>query len=249
VSGAVRGGRRLRAALAGTFAALVAGLAFAGPLAADPVDVELVLSVDSSGSIDMDEFGLQRQGYALALTSPEVLKAIARGPRQAIAVTLVEWSGPPNKTVVVPWTRIATEADAKAVAATLLSRPRTIFGGGTSVGDAIDYAVAMFEGNGFEGARKVIDVSGDGPNNRGGLPEPARDRAVAHQITINGLAILEGPGRYLLGYYERSVIGGPGAFAMAAVGFNDFADAVRRKLERELNISAVTAAGRPPGGS
>lgn len=227
----------------------VLGLAVAAALAAEPVDVQLVLSVDSSGSIDMDEFGLQRQGYALALTHPEVLKAIGRGRHRAIAVTLVEWSGPPYKSVVVPWTRIASEADAKVVAAHLLAAPRTIFGGGTSIGAAIDYAASMFDGNGFEGGRRVIDVSGDGPNNRGVPPEPARDRAVAQRITINGLAILEGVGEYLRDYFERSVIGGPGSFAIAAQGFNDFAEAVRRKLERELNISAVTEEGRPPGGS
>lgn len=217
---------------------------------AEPVDVELVLAVDSSGSIDMGEFALQRQGYAEALVHPKILQAIREGPYRAIAVTFVEWSGPEITNTVLGWTRISSAADARAVSDQLLATPRTIFGGGTAVGAAIDNARTLFDGNGFEGTRRVIDVSGDGWNNRGTEPEEARDRAVGAGITINGLAITA-PGFGLDNYFRANVIGGPGAFVVPAKGFSDFARAILRKLIRELRLSklgesaAVTVVARP----
>ncbi len=232
--------------LCGLAAALVLFVA-AGGAAAEPVDLELVLSVDSSGSIDNGEFALQREGYARALTHPEVVAAIRRGPHRAIALTFIEWSGPDIRTDVVGWTRISGGADAEAVAATLRSAPRTIFGGGTSLAGAILAGAAAFEANGFEGVRHVIDISGDGPNNRGSSVTAARDAATARGITINGLPILEDDEGLAL-YYRDFVIGGPGAFVQPAQGFADFERAVRRKLLQELNLSEGIGADAAPGG-
>jgi hypothetical protein len=225
-----RTGNRLSVLL--VLAVLVPGASARG----EQVDLELVLSVDSSGSIDSEEFDLQRLGYAKALTSPRVLKAIRSGPHRAIAVTFVEWSGPGINTQVVRWTRIASRADAEGVAAQLIAAPRTIFGGGTSLGAAIDEGAALFADNGFESRRQVIDISGDGFNNRGWWPEDARNRAVRRGITINGLPILDFDDG-LADYFRRSVIGGLGAFVIAANGFDDFARSVIKKLIREIFIS------------
>lgn len=219
--------------------AFVCCLAFAAacaPCRAEPVDLELVLSVDSSGSIDNVEFQLQREGYARALTHPEVIAAIGRGPHRAIAITFIEWSGPDIRSRIVGWTRVSGEADAAAIADVLLKAPRTIFGGGTSIAGAILTGVAEIEGNGFEGTRRVIDISGDGPNNRGPSVTGARDFAVGRGITINGLPILEDDDG-LEGYYRNFVIGGPGAFVHPAQSFADFERAVLRKLLQELNLS------------
>jgi hypothetical protein len=218
------------------FVLLVVAVLVPGSARGEQVDLELVLSVDSSGSIDDEEFELQRLGYAKALTSPRVLKAIRSGPHRAIAVTFVEWSGPGINTQVVAWTRIASRADAEGVAAQLNAAPRTIFGGGTSLGAAIDEGAALFTDNGFDSRRLVIDISGDGHNNRGWWPEDARNRAVRRGITINGLPILDFEDG-LEDYFRRSVIGGLGAFVIAANGFDDFARAVVKKLIREIFIS------------
>ena len=210
----------------------------ASPVRAQSVDLELVLAVDSSGSIDGGEFQLQRMGYAGALTHPEVLAAIARGPHRAIAVAFVEWSGPAISTEVVSWTRITDAASAGAVAERIVSAPRTIFGGGTALGGAIDHGMALLARNPYRGLRRVIDISGDGPNNRGPWPTGARDAAVARGVTINGLAIEDFDGG-LIEHFRDSVIGGPGAFVLAANGFDDFARAVVKKLLQELNVSAL----------
>jgi hypothetical protein len=209
---------------------------------AEPVDLELVLSVDSSGSIDEDEFKLQRHGYARAFTDPRVFEAIRSGRHKSIAVTFTEWSGPRIHNRVVGWTQIATEADAKKFAQALVAAPREIFGGGTSLGGAIDFAAALFDQNGFEGRRRVIDISGDGYNNRGQWPDKARDRAVTRRITINGLPIADFDDS-LEDYFRRTVIGGSGAFVIVANGFKDFARAIVRKLILEIYISRRGEAG------
>jgi hypothetical protein len=207
-------------------------------LAAEPVDVAIVFAIDSSGSVDMGEFTLQRQGYAAALTDPEIVKAMTGGGRGAVAVTFFDWSGPAIQHEIVGWTRIGDAESAAAVAGILVSAPRTIFGGGTAVGAAIDHGRYLLETSGFEATRRVIDVSGDGPVNRGRPAGMARDEAVAAGITINGLPILEDePG--LEAYYRSEVIGGPGAFLIPAASFEDFARAVLEKLKRELRISGA----------
>ncbi len=219
-------------------AALCCIVLLAGAVRAQDVDLELVLSVDSSGSIDGHEFALQRMGYARALTHADVLAAIARGPHRAIAVAFVEWSGPEISTEVVPWTRITDAASAHAVAGRIVAAPRTIFGGGTALGGAIDHGMALLARNPYRGVRRVIDISGDGPNNRGRWPAEARDEAVAQGVTINGLAI-EDFDFGLVEHFRDEVIGGPGAFVLTANGFDDFARAVVKKLKRELNLAAV----------
>jgi len=204
-----------------------------GTARAEPVDVELVLAVDCSGSIDMDEFALQIRGYAQALTHPSVLRAIQSGGTGAIAVTYVQWSGPFIQNQVVGWTVIKDEKTATAFAEAMTAAPRRIFGGGTSLSGAIDYARTLFEGSGFEAQRHTIDVSGDGTNNSGRRPGDARDEAVRAGITINGLPILtDFPA--LDRYYEENVIGGPGAFVMPAKDFASFAQAILGKLIREV---------------
>jgi hypothetical protein len=229
-------------------AASVILLASAGrPLSAEvPVDLELVLAVDASRSVDEEEFALQRRGYVAALTHPDVLRAILSGPFRAVAVAYVEWSGAGEQATLVDWAVIRDAESARRFAAQLASAPR-VFRSATSVSGAIDYAAAMFDGNGVEGTRWVIDVSGDGPNNSGRSSEAARDEAVAKGITINGLAIVnERPSRPPFPeepvdqHYARAVIGGPGAFMMTVAGFETFGEAVRKKLVREI-------ASREPG--
>ncbi len=225
---------------------LAATLACLPARAVEYVDLELVLAIDVSRSIDAAEADMQRQGYIAALTDPKVIGAIRSGILGRIAVTYVEWAGSYHKLVVVDWQMIDGESGAHAFAAALtempISRERS-----TSITSAIEYAVPMFEGNGFEGTRRVIDVSGDGPNNTGGLVTYARDAAVAAGIIINGLPIINdrnpwGRGSNLRDldlYYINCVIGGPGAFIVVAEDFHSFADAIRRKLVLEI-------AGRTP---
>lgn len=213
-----------------------------GASAADlPVDLELVLAIDISGSIDTDEAKLQRQGYVDALRDPEIHKAIKAGVLGRIAVTYFEWSSFDHKAIVAGWTLLDGPKSAMELASYLAEVPvRT--GMRTSITGAILFAMPMFEGNGFEGTRKVIDISGDGPNNDGGDVMEARDEAIAKGITINGLPIInDRPNRFgfpvlqdLDKYYEACVIGGPGAFAVVARDFDSFAAAVRRKMLLEI---------------
>jgi len=231
----------LAAALALALAAAAALVFAAAPARADiRVDLELVLAVDASRSIDAFEYRLQRMGYAKALTHPAVVGAITSGPMRRIAVSYVEWSGAVQQATLVGWTMVDGKASAARFAAKLAAAPRR-FLGGTSVSGAIVYSLRMFEGNGIVGARRVIDISGDGPNNRGVPSVVARDAAVARGITINGLAILnERPSRppwpeeRVDVHYQTKVIGGPGAFMMVVEGFDAFAVAIRNKLIREI---------------
>ncbi len=204
--------------------------------AVEPVDLELVLSVDSSGSVDELEFELQRVGYAEALVHPDVLRAIRSGPHRAIALSFVEWSGPGIEAEIVGWTRIATPADARAVARQILAAPRTIFGGGTGIGAAIASGLARLEASPFKAKRRVIDISGDGFNNKGMLPDLVRDAVVARGVVINGLTVGD-PDGWLTEYFKEFVIGGRGAFALAAMDFKDFQRAVVRKMFREIFVS------------
>ena len=158
--------------------------------ATEPVDLILVLAVDSSGSVDSERFALQRKGYAAALTNPEVLASIRSGRNGAIGLIYFEWSGPQLHNDLVGWTRIDGEASAAGVASVLLSTPRTIFGGGTSISGAIDHSRALLRTSPFAAPRRVVDVSGDGRNNRGRALAPARAEALAEGLIINGLPIL-----------------------------------------------------------
>lgn len=212
-----------------------------------PVDLELVMSVDVSGSIDAEELQMQRDGYVAALTDPEVIRAITRGVLGRIAVAYAEWGSYGHQRLVVDWALVESAASAQAFAAALAAAP--IRGGvGTSISGAIEFALPMFGKNGFDGTRKVIDISGDGPSNSGGLVNLARDRAEAAGVVINGLPIInDRPNRMdfpslpdLDKYYEGCVITGEGSFVVVAGNFQAFGDAVKRKLILEI-------AGLTPG--
>jgi hypothetical protein len=197
------------------------------------VDLQLVLAVDASGSVDQRRFELQQQGYAAAFRDPRVLRAIQSGATQAIAVTMVQWTGPALQIQVLPWTLINDAATAHAFAAAIATTPRQLFSGGTSISGVIDYAVPLILESQLQGARRVIDISGDGFNNRGRPAARARDNAVRVGIVINGLPILALEPD-LERYFADHVIGGPGAFVIAAESYETFADAIIRKLIREM---------------
>jgi hypothetical protein len=220
--------------------ACAVGLAFAvaSPAAAQTeADLQLVLAVDASGSVDMYRFELQKQGYVAAFRHERVLQAIRSGPNQAIAVTMVQWTGPMMQIQVVPWSRVGDEESAAAFAAAIERVPRRLFGGGTSISGAIDHATTLFPQNPFRAARRVIDISGDGSNNRGRSVNVARDEAVAAGIGINGLPILALE-PYLDRYYYDNVIGGPGAFMVVAKDFETFGEAILKKLITEIASNA-----------
>lgn len=241
----------MRSVLAG--ALFAACLCFGAAAAyAETVDLALVLATDVSRSIDDQEFKLQRQGYATAVTDPRVLQAIAAGPHGAIAICFVEWSGPDEQRVVADWTVIRDGETAAAFAATLIQEQRS-FVGRTSISAALDFSRAYFSKVGATAERRVIDVSGDGTNNSGRPALEARDEAVAAGITVNGLAIINAhpnPGYFahtqppegLPEYYRRNVVGGPGSFLMVVKDFNSFGEAITHKLMSE--IAAAEPVGR-----
>ena len=206
-----------------------------------PVDLELILGVDVSRSIDVGEARLQREGYIKAFHDPEVIRAITSGMFGRIAVAYFELAGVFRREIVADWTLIDSKKRAHAFGAAL-GREFPGSARRTSISGAIDFATPWFDGNGFEGTRRVIDLSGDGPNNGLDLVTVARTRALATGLTINGLPILdESNGMFsyynipdLDLYYRNCVIGGPGAFIVVATDFKDFARAVRRKLILEI---------------
>ncbi len=199
------------------------------------VDLQLVLAVDSSGSIDDAEFILQRWGYANAFRNPRVISAIRNGLHRAIAVTYIEWSGPGIQVTIADWTVIKDAATANRFADSLEAVPRAmISGNGTAVGEAIVMAAGHFDNNKFNSSRRVIDISGDGPVTVGRPAAWARDRVVARGITINGLPVIDERYPNLELFFLDHVIGGQGAFAIPAHGFKDVAAAVLSKLIREI---------------
>ena len=204
------------------------------PAAQGRVDLTLVLAVDASGSVDDDRFELQKQGYAKAFLNPRVLNAIKNGNEGAIAVSMVQWTGPTLHVIMVPWTVIRDQRSAQAAAALISASPRQIFGGGTSLSGAIDFSVTMLTASPYRGERKVIDISGDGSNNLGRPAEQARDEAVKMGVRINGLPILSVEPD-LDQYFRMNVIGGPGAFIIPVKDYNAFGDAIMRKLVQEIS--------------
>ena len=215
-----------------------------------PVDLELVLAVDVSGSIDAEEARQQRDGYVAAIADAAVVQAIQANFHRRIAVLYLEWASADYQRVALDWAIIEDDASAKAFAGRLAAAPpRTARW--TSISAAIDAAVPLFEGNGYAGDRRVIDVSGDGPNNRGRSVLAARDEAVARGIVINGLPILNDrrqpfdlptPVEMDLDlYYSDHVIGGPGSFVIPAKDFADFRSAILNKLIREIAGPAPAA--------
>lgn len=210
-----------------------------------PVDVELVLAVDISYSMDPDEQALQREGYIEALTSPEFLQAMRAGVHARVAVTYVEWAGAADQRIIVPWRVIDGPESADAVAQEIAGAPYRR-ASRTSISGVLLFAAPLFGEGGFRGLRRVIDVSGDGANNAGPLVALARDEVVAKGITINGLPLLFKRSMTSLMdidrldlYYEDCVIGGPGAFVIPIRDRSQFKDAIRTKLVLEV-------AGRAP---
>jgi hypothetical protein len=229
--------------------------------AAEGADLLLVLAADVSRSVDYQKFQLQREGYAAAMTDPRVIEAIQSGPHGSIAVSFVEWSGFGAQKTVIDWTTIGDEASARAFGNLILAAPRS-FADRTSISGAIDFSVQQIETAPYNAQRRVIDVSGDGTNNAGRDVELARNDAIAKGIVINGLVILSerpipwnpehtNPPGGLVQYYRNHVIGGPGAFVMAAEDFKSFGRALTNKLVAEIaqtvppHQTALAAQGRP----
>ncbi|MGH6920297.1 MAG: DUF1194 domain-containing protein [Geminicoccaceae bacterium] len=205
-----------------------------GELAAQSrdVDLQLLLAVDSSGSVNFREFELQAVGIARALRDPEVIEAIERWTPNGVAVSVVHWSGRRQQLVAVDWTRVGDRTSLQALATRIEAMRRTMLGE-TAIGDVLRFAIEHLARGSFRGARRIVDVSGDGKSNAGVAPGPIRDAAAAAGITINGLAILNDDLTVDL-YYADQVIGGPDAFVMAARDYRDFARAMRLKLLREI---------------
>ncbi|MGB6537633.1 MAG: DUF1194 domain-containing protein [Xanthobacteraceae bacterium] len=233
-------GRRWKAALAALLLLAAAPLPASAQSAAPApspaptnVSIALVLAVDCSFSVSNDRFELQKRGYAAAFRDPQVVSAIRSLGTRSIAVTMFQWTGPSLHVVVADWTLIKDQASASAFADRLAAVPRRLFRGGTSISGAVDYSRALLAQSPFKGARRIIDVSGDGSNNSGRPARMARDEAVADGISINGLPILTvEPG--LDHYYHDNVIGGPGAFMIPVASYDNFAGAVLRKLINEI---------------
>ncbi len=240
---------------AAVIAAVVAGQGGAGlaaPHAPQPVqvkdmqvDVELVLAVDVSYSMDMEELAIQREGYAQAIVSKEFLQALKSGPNGRIVVTYFEWAAANDQKLVIPWRVIDGPESADAVAAEIMKAPIRR-ASRTSISGAINYAMPLFEDNAYRGLRRVIDISGDGPNNNGLPVTTARDAALEKGIIINGLPIMVKTPSYstmdienLDYYYEDCVIGGPGSFVISIKDRDKFKEAIRTKLVLEI-------AGRMP---
>jgi hypothetical protein len=232
----------------GFAAALFACAALAASPAAakggpNEVDVELILAVDISYSMDPEEQALQRQGYVEALNSPVILDAIRKGLNGKIAVTYVEWAGSSTQEVVVDWQVIDGPESARAFTNQLQARPpRRLYR--TSIASAIDFSVPLFENNSYSGIKRVIDISGDGSNNQGRPVTQARDDALAQGITINGLPImLNRPSmgypdvEPLDAYFTQCVIGGPAAFVIPVRERGQFVDAVRTKILLEVALT------------
>jgi hypothetical protein len=206
-----------------------------------PVDVELVLAVDVSGSVDWQEAELQRAGYVQVIKSPEFVAAVRSGILGKVAITYIEWAGEGYQTKVIDWRLIKDQTSANAFAKTL-AKSQIDTGPWTSISDLIKYSVPLFAANKYQATRRIIDISGDGPNNSGNLVTLARDAAVRLGITINGLPIindrLQPSGRKQIAnldkYYAACVIGGPRAFIVVAHSFKDFTRAIRRKMIFEI---------------
>ena len=244
------------------FAAMLAApLASSAPAPPQTVDLELVLATDNSQSIDRSEALLQRQGVAAAFKHPDVVRAIQSGTYGRIAVAYIDWSSLPFSRLTIDWRIVGDKASADAFADALLRAP-FYFGQGTAIGETLEIAAQMIETNAIEGTQRSIDISGDGPNNTGPPVHQVRDEIAARRITINGLPVIS-TGEYgngdwgayygqLEDYYLNCVIGGPRAFAIPAKGFQEFAEAVRRKLVLEISDalsppSPIIKTGAAPG--
>jgi hypothetical protein len=204
------------------------------------VDVELILAVDVSYSMDMDELAIQREGYAQAIVSKEFLQALKTGPNGKVAVTYFEWAASSDQKIIIPWRVIDGPETADAVAAEIMKTPIRR-ASRTSISGAIYFAMPLFDESPYKGLRRVIDISGDGPNNNGLPVTGARDEALSKGIVINGLPIMVKEPSYstmdidnLDWYYEDCVIGGPGSFVVSIKDREKFKEAIRTKLLLEV---------------
>ena len=225
--------------------AVLAAVMFVGPaVAAEQVDLLLVLASDVSRSVDAAKFKLQRDGYVAAISSPRVIEAIKSGPHGRIAICFIEWSGVGAQKVVIDWTVIDGAKAAQDFASQLDEAQRS-FADRTSISGGIDFAMSQLEHAPFQTTRRTIDVSGDGTNNSGRDVTAARDEALAQNVTINGLVILSeqplswnadhtNPPGGLEAYYRNNVTGGPNSFVMVAENFNTFGQAILNKLVAEV---------------
>ena len=199
------------------------------------VDLELVLAVDVSSSVDEEEYQLQVRGVAAAFRHPDVVAAIEGTGGNGLAVAMVQWSDNEEQVLVGGWHIIRNAADAAQYARIIKRSPRIIAGGQTSIAGALSFSINEINNNTINSNRKVIDVSGDGRANNGIHPMNIRDIAIDQGITINGLVILnEEP--FLDGYFERGVIGGRGGFVMIAEDYRDYAAMILQKLLREIGM-------------
>ena len=214
-----------RGTTAGLVLALLLALGASKGEAQEPVDLELILAVDTSLSVDEKEFALQMQGLAYAFAHPAVANAIRAAGDLGISVTLMQWSDRHQQHVSLPWTRVRDAASAQRVAQQIAGIPRAFGGAGTAIGGAIAAALPLFETSGTTAPRRIIDVSGDGIDNRGPFTRRFWADAAKAGVTINGLAILNEDPKLDL-YYQRSVIYGTGAFVITAVDYDDFARAI-----------------------
>ncbi len=246
-----RGRMKRRSFLAATLAAPALLHPRLARAEAEPVDVELVLAVDVSRSVDAEEQELQLRGYEAAFRDPRLIEGILGGPLGSIACTMFTWSDWHIQTMVVPWTRLDGAAAANRFADAVAAAPRQthLY---TSISGAMDFAVRQF-GRGFEGTRRVVDISGDGVNNSGRPVAEARREALDQGVILNGLAVVDrNPSPLTLAgavppldeYYRDEVIGGPGAFLVVAEGFASFESAVRRKIIREIALAPPPGAPR-----
>ncbi|MGJ4946134.1 DUF1194 domain-containing protein [Bradyrhizobium sp. HKCCYLS1011] len=213
--------------------------------AAASVDVELIIAVDVSYSMDLDELAIQREGYAQAISSKEFMQALKNGPHGRVSITYFEWAASGDQKIIIPWRLIDGPESADAVAAEIMKTPIRR-ASRTSISGAIYFAVPLFDDDPYRGLRRVIDISGDGPNNSGAPVTIARDAALAKGIVINGLPIMVKEPSYstmdidnLDYYYEDCVVGGPGSFVVPIKSREEFKEAIRTKLLMEV-------AGRTP---
>jgi hypothetical protein len=219
------------------------------------VDLELVLAVDVSGSIDARESALQREGYLAAIRSPEFVAAVRSGSLGRIRLAYMEWAGEDAQRLAMPWRVIDGTEAARGFASELAAQSVARFRRGTSISSALRFSAGLFEG---DSTRRVIDISGDGPNNAGGNVTLARDAVVAEGIVINGLPVLLNPAQIspaLDRYYADCVIGGDGAFSLPVASVDDLGEAIRMKLLREVlsagwrgngDAKVMSVAAEPP---
>jgi hypothetical protein len=234
-----------------------APLQLADKEAAASVDVELIIAVDVSYSMDMDELAVQREGYAQAIVSKEFLQALKTGPNGKVAVTYFEWAASNDQKIIIPWRVIDGPETADAVADEIMRTP-VRRASRTSISGAIYFAMPLFDEDPYRGLRRVIDISGDGPNNNGAPVTPARDEALSKGIVINGLPIMVKEPSYstmdidnLDWYYEDCVIGGPGSFVVPIKDREKFKEAIRTKLTQEVasrkpDRAVIPVAGKEP---